>query len=754
MDFSRKISIGLIPLLIAFALGSCGEHSATTDLPGQETIGRAAGTGLPELPRDAHVDPAQIAANRGTTAVVFSVDGPDCLARGGQTVIDESNGVLAFNPTGADGAWAVYEFSEVLATDLPLMIEPDFEGGAPAQYYLGLADYGGECWRWIPGEQATGDLIWDEHNAISPGGAIYAVVMVLGADTASLDQLRLDAYPVEDVTGFSASDGEYLDRVELTWVAVEEADGYRLEYRCPAGEWTPLADISDPQVTSFAHAYDGPAGDEAGYDTDYEYRIQAYAGDLASLDWSTSTGRRTLKFRATDGMYPDIVVLSWNAGGDAAGFSIDYRCQGAGDPGDWTTLCDTLESAATTAEHSSVSPGGGIAVDVVYEYRIGGAGLTEYGVDAATDTGYCGVGAGQWTMPGGDSCHTRRSTVLGPVAPEVLWTRDGARPNSNESGPVFGADGTIYIFGADTQVGHWGLAALNPDGTDRWFSDIYPDDLGIAVGADGMLYVTEASCDMLAFNPDGTHAWTFVTDNPTRSSPVIAADGTLYYTNGAYTLFAVNPDGTGKWTFSNPTTWGAPAVGPDGTIYVCSEYYMLYVVNPDGTQRWTYDFADRLYGSPVICQDGTVLVAGGGTLHAISSAGELVWEYATGGLNASDGLVDQDGRIVMCDWGGVVHCMLPSGELLWQYDCGANLAALPAMDGAGTVFFGTMDGLLHAVDADGAAVWSYGPLENPTDPGQPCWVDTDMVIGPNGTLYFKDCEGTLYAIGEGGAWAE
>jgi len=65
-----------------------------------------------------------------------------------------------------------------------------------------------------------------------------------------------------------------------------------------------------------------------------------------------------------------------------------------------------------------------------------------------------------------------------------------------------------------------------------------------------------------------------------------------------------------------------PAVGPDGNIAVASSDGRVYSVTPDGAVRWVRPGAGD--GGPSIGADGTVYVASGGTITAISSSGTIL----------------------------------------------------------------------------------------------------------------------------------
>jgi len=104
-------------------------------------------------------------------------------------------------------------------------------------------------------------------------------------------------------------------------------------------------------------------------------------------------------------------------------------------------------------------------------------------------------------------------------------------------------------------------------------------DSGIAVGADGALYVCgvdqpgnerRANSRLVALAPDGTLKWEFHTGTLSfnRATPVIATDGTIYFGSGNGWLYALNSDGLKRWAVSTGSEIVATMLAEDGTVYV------------------------------------------------------------------------------------------------------------------------------------------------------------------------------------------
>ena len=226
------------------------------------------------------------------------------------------------------------------------------------------------------------------------------------------------------------------------------------------------------------------------------------------------------------------------------------------------------------------------------------------------------------------------------VPPHSLFGAD--RPFGKSGAPVIysptiGADGTIYVPA-------FHLFALNPDGSTKWAfpPEASPRLLGIsapAIGSSGVVYFGASDGALHAVKPDGTLAWSRLTDVARYASPSIGQDGTIYI-GASKKVYAVNPDGTTKWTSATGGAVDAmPAIASNGTIIVGAEDGKLYAIRSDGKLRWA---ADAVVGgvdprssptggaSAVIDGTGAVFVgAGPGTFRAFSAEGKVMWEFVS-----------------------------------------------------------------------------------------------------------------------------
>jgi PQQ-like domain len=126
-----------------------------------------------------------------------------------------------------------------------------------------------------------------------------------------------------------------------------------------------------------------------------------------------------------------------------------------------------------------------------------------------------------------------------------------------------------------------------------------------------------------------------------------------------------------KWRFqvSGQYVLHRPAVGPDGGVVVGSSSGDVYSLTAGGTLRWVIRAGSD--GGPSIGPDGTVYVASGSTIKAITPAGSIRWTYTEPSVGQgviAGPTVGPDGNIyVISDWGGLgAFALSPAGQLVWS----------------------------------------------------------------------------------------
>jgi hypothetical protein len=346
-----------------------------------------------------------------------------------------------------------------------------------------------------------------------------------------------------------------------------------------------------------------------------------------------------------------------------------------------------------------------------------------------------------WPMFGADARHTGRGTTNGPQGPMVgpTWTYK-APANYKDAPPTLGPDGTIYLG-----VGLLPLCAVNPDGTQKWCTSGLGGGAGgaaptvgvdpLSPGTGAVIYVGGRDNKTWAVKDDGQGSYTvlwrnkILADGDVHSSALIDPETNAIYTAcGCVTagqLVALNPtpadmnDGPGEalWPaalvrpaihYASPAQEDRPAPFRYRRVYIPGTDGKVYAFTPDDANaRWVEEWSFlpapkhvNKRSSPVIGDDGTVYVGSYLGLSAITDLGSSAQNK----------------------WG--------------PFLTNDRVDATPALsqDG-GTVYVGTSTSpyRFYAIDASAGTVrWQYpGPNDEPLAG----LIDTQAVIGADGTVY-------------------
>jgi outer membrane protein assembly factor BamB len=245
--------------------------------------------------------------------------------------------------------------------------------------------------------------------------------------------------------------------------------------------------------------------------------------------------------------------------------------------------------------------------------------------------------------------------------------------------------------------------------------------------------------------------WTFATDGPVRSSPLLH-DGTLFFGSGDGNLYALDAaSGRERWRYATAgAVDGSPAWVRGGAdtpalVVVASRDGSLHAVDaasgearwrlPLGAElpfRWGWDF---ILSTPAVHGDTLYVGSGSGEVLAVGAAdGAVRWRHATGGRVRSSPTV-AEGTVYAGSFDGHLYALdAATGELRWKFATeGTKLDSVaagfdrqsiqgsPAVT-AEQVVFGARDGMFYGVDrATGEQRWRI-------DHGMP-WVIASPAIG-------------------------
>lgn len=146
--------------------------------------------------------------------------------------------------------------------------------------------------------------------------------------------------------------------------------------------------------------------------------------------------------------------------------------------------------------------------------------------------------------------------------------------------------------------------------------------------------------------------------------------------------------------------WAGERRDPQGTLSVDSPGPSSPAV------LWKFEAPAGFSSGPVVAADGTLFVAGGKELYAISPAGELAWQtplpepaMGTPALNAT-------GDIYLVSNKGDLYAFTSKGDMRWSLPPTRKAAALsgPIVGPQGTIYF-SVEGAVQAVSPDGQRLW-------------------------------------------------
>jgi len=250
---------------------------------------------------------------------------------------------------------------------------------------------------------------------------------------------------------------------------------------------------------------------------------------------------------------------------------------------------------------------------------------------------------------------------------------------SGGDGIALGSNGTIYTCQNDYWIGGK-IYAINPDGSQKWLFETETAVSKPAVASDGTVYFASDK-KLIALYPDKREKWIFQSKSKILSLPVIGYGGIIYI-RSQDAVYAINPDGIKKWESVTGTDINSSlSIGPDGIIYGVTNEYKLYAINSDGSNKWIFQIDSSYSGSeastPAVGNNGIIYVGLGNKLYAISSAGNKIWEFGTGGdIASSSPAIASDGSIYFRSWDGYLYAVNSASTGLadspWPKLCGNN----------------------------------------------------------------------------------
>jgi len=341
------------------------------------------------------------------------------------------------------------------------------------------------------------------------------------------------------------------------------------------------------------------------------------------------------------------------------------------------------------------------------------------------------------------ACHSSATApASAALAPTKKWefSTGALHPVSrgsffDDQSPAIGGDGTLYV------PGNSGLYAVRPDGTQKWFyraqyqSPAFPIHF-VLIDDNGNIWMDETAevgrlvGGAIELNPDGTEK-PFAVSRDRVSQLSEAYDGTVYVAMGGS---AVRIQLDGKGADLNRGVGGYFfSFAQDGTTYAVLAHQLVAYGNDHNT-KWTQ--GGDAGGEPALGGDGTIYAGGNGAFTAVNPDGTGKWSFSLQGHIIQSPAIATDGTVYFGSDDRNLYALDPNGRVKWKFSTGGEIHSTPTLAKNGTVYLGGTDNNLYALGSDGKLKWKFataGQVFSPT-------------IGDDGTIYFQNGEGKLFAI--------
>jgi len=199
---------------------------------------------------------------------------------------------------------------------------------------------------------------------------------------------------------------------------------------------------------------------------------------------------------------------------------------------------------------------------------------------------------------------------------------------------------------------------------------------------------------------------------------------------------------------------GSPVVRQDGSVLVGARDVKLYCLGPDlDTQFWAADltpYGSNIYFStPALDSAGNAYITTNRRLVKVSSEGSVLWSWPShNSLSIShSSVIGEDGKVYFACYSDSLYAVNPEGTLAWARPLAHSVNSAPAVGLDGNILVATTSGTgpwqLWSFNPDGSTYWA-ADLAGSADFASPAvGPDSTIYVGANRYLYAVRPDGSL-----------
>jgi outer membrane protein assembly factor BamB len=130
----------------------------------------------------------------------------------------------------------------------------------------------------------------------------------------------------------------------------------------------------------------------------------------------------------------------------------------------------------------------------------------------------------------------------------------------------------------------------------------------------------------------------------------------------------------------------SPAIGTDGDIFFTSTDGNLYRLKPDGREAWRFRTGGGSAGSPVLAENGNIVIADSHQVFILSPVGALLWRCGVAVWEDETPAVAQGVIYFSATW-RQFWARQPNGDEAWSAPVEHNLSSSPVISAQGRIYF-------------------------------------------------------------------